>query len=199
MSSAYHSRLSSQQPCCVSLCLTWQELPREFTKTTLVSRCWRLDRPERHPNDLVLVEGGAAVLPRLSAGSVLMDSCENEAPCCFLLGRVSAVSCSCETRYTLQMKEPTDLAPLQQECWSSSELSWRRGTRTALCCGLTSFCSQSAKLRAGKYKLLMLRAQKRRNSLHRSGLVLLVAYCHGAIRETTHVSKISPFQNKRGP
>lgn len=55
-----------------------------------------------------------------------------------------------------------NLEPFRRECpGTSAELSWRRGTRASLACGLTSYCSRRAKHRQGTRNLLLSGAQSR--------------------------------------
>ena len=128
------------------------EEAREFTKTTLVNRCFRLGRVEPHPDDLTLVQRRTIVPPR-----VLFES--DRARTRHHLGKYFAVGIRLKFLVFWCLKEPTALEPFQQECpWTSAELSWKRGTKASLALGLTSNCSKRFKHIQGKLNLLMLRA-----------------------------------------
>ncbi|CAE7705479.1 unnamed protein product, partial [Symbiodinium necroappetens] len=91
------------------------EEARDFTRTTLVNRCFGLGDLDSHPNDLILVQRRTTTPPRLPAGAVIVGPCQDE--------------------------EPTSLEPFRRECpGTSAELSWRpdRAATLVACCETTS-------------------------------------------------------------
>ena len=126
------------------------EESREFTRTSLVNRCFGLGHLDPHPDDLTLV--------RSESGPARMRHRIRWA----LVARAGL-----ELLMLLRLKEPTSLEPFRRECpGTSAELSWRRGTKASLACGLTSYCSRRAKHSEGKHNLLLSGAQFR--SEHRA-------------------------------